>query len=135
MIHPIKSSVPGKKAVVVHLSHCQPLHSILSILFLSVQLRTKYWNSTSLQRPPSVFSNLQLKQFACESWYLFLLIFIEVQLIYNVVLISGVQQRESLIHTHISTFLLIDSIPYSIFCNDLYREQNLLIKKWIYVYV
>ena len=30
--------------------------------------------------------------------------FFEVQLIYNVVLVSGVQQRDSVIHTYISTF-------------------------------
>ena len=34
---------------------------------------------------------------------LFLKIFIGVQLIYNVVLISGVQQSESVVHIHIST--------------------------------
>ena len=33
-------------------------------------------------------------------------IFIGVQLIYNVVLVSGVQQSESVIHIHISTLFL-----------------------------
>ena len=55
---------------------------------------------------------LRVKILRTVTVYFFPLSFIEVQLIYNVVLISGVQQRESLIHTHISTFLLIDSIPY-----------------------
>ena len=37
------------------------------------------------------------------------IIFIGVQLIYNVVLVSAVQQSESVIHIHIST--LLDSFP------------------------
>ena len=48
------------------------------------------------------------------SWilfYLFKKFFIGVYLIYNVVLVSGVQQSESVIHIHISTFLKI-LFPY-----------------------
>ena len=43
--------------------------------------------------------------------FFFTLIFIGVQLIYNVVLVSAVQQSESAIHTHISTLFQI-LFPY-----------------------
>ena len=48
--------------------------------------------------------------------FLFLKIFIGVQLIYNVVFVSGVQQSESVIHTHISTLFLffLDSFPIEV---------------------
>ena len=44
-------------------------------------------------------------------FYLFQFIFIGVCLIYNAVLVSGVQQSESTVHIHIPTFLL-DYFPY-----------------------
>ena len=44
------------------------------------------------------------------SIYFFFIIFVGVSLIYNVVLVSSVQQSESIIHIHIST-LFLDSFP------------------------
>ena len=46
-----------------------------------------------------------------ENTFFFFLIFIGVQLIYNVVLVSGVQQSESVMHIHISTLFQI-VFPY-----------------------
>ena len=45
--------------------------------------------------------------FSFSSSYFFKLIFIGVQLIYNVVLVSAVQQSESVIHLHISILFQI----------------------------
>ena len=60
---------------------------------------------------PIVFLNYILSLFPivynldvdCFGVFLFFKIFIEVQLIYNAVLVSGVHQSESVIHIHIST--------------------------------
>ena len=51
-----------------------------------------------------------LSLFTLCNIYFFKLIFIGVYLIYNVVLVSAVQQSESVIHIHIFT-LFLDSIP------------------------
>ena len=53
----------------------------------------------------------------------FIFFFIEIQLIYNVVLVSSVQQRDSVIHIYIYTFFyilfhykLLQDIQYSFLC-------------------
>ena len=43
-------------------------------------------------------------------FHLFFIIFIGVELIYNAVLVSGVQQSQSVIRIHVST-LFVDSFP------------------------
>ena len=43
--------------------------------------------------------------------YICIFIFIGIELIYNVVLVSGVQQRESVIHIYIYTLFFFDSFP------------------------
>ena len=61
--------------------------------FLMSETKGKRRGSRSGPSPASVYSP-----------YLFLFFFIGVLLIYNVVLILGVQQSDSLIHTHIHTY-------------------------------
>ena len=63
-------------------------------------------------RPPAVEAQSPNHWTAREHpYFLFYFIFIGVQLIYNVVLVSGVQQSESVIHIHISTLFQI-LFPY-----------------------
>ena len=61
--------------------------------FLMSETKGKRRGSRSGPSPASVYSP-----------YLFLFFFTEVLLIYNVVLISGVQQNDSVIYTHIHTY-------------------------------
>ena len=67
-------------------------------------------------RPPSTSDvQLQVQVVTCASdqmaiytyIYIYIIIFIAVQLIYNVVLVSGVQQSESVMHIHIPTLFEI----------------------------
>ena len=56
------------------------------------------------QAPAGVPVRMDSSRFTSQNIpFFFFLMFIGVELIYNVVLVSGVQQRESVIHTHIST--------------------------------
>ena len=56
-----------------------------------------------------------------ESTVSFKKCFIGIQLIYNIVLVSGVQQSESVIHTHIQSFL--DYCPHVRPCSDIWRQH------------
>ena len=57
-----------------------------------------------------IFFNFQIEQ---VKRYFCFLIFIEAELIYNIVLVSGVQQSDSVIRTHISLFFRF-FLPYSL---------------------
>ena len=68
------------------------LHPKRNLRYMQMTCRfTEYWSKITPENYP-VASNRFLK------------IFIGVELIYNAVLVSGVQQSDSVIHTHISTF-------------------------------
>ena len=57
----------------------------------------------------------------CPPTHTFCIFFIEVELIYNVVLVSGVQQSDSVIHTYISIFFQI-LFPYRLLQNIEYSS-------------
>ena len=70
---------------------------------------------------------LILSHFLYELAFLFLLIFITVQLLYSVVLVSAAQQSESIIHTHIPILFQISfslSSPQSTEQSSLYSTES-----------
>ena len=77
----------------------------LLVHFTNLRLRT-----LDLDKPISR-SQVSLEKIPTLNSFFFFLIFIGVQLIYNVVLLLGVQQSESVIHIHISTLFQI-LFPY-----------------------
>ena len=58
-----------------------------------------------------------------ESTVSFKKCFIGIQLIYNIVLVSGVQQSESVIHTHIQSFLLNRVLTFGDSISDYFVTQ------------
>ena len=136
---PILSYNSFKQYFIERYSTCQkilptPIRSIFLLLtvFLVSELLAKFQESESFEHTPvTLFSVLALDHFFSFSFFLFSFNYIGLQLTYNVVLASGVQQSESVIHihflSHISYYRLLSRFLLAIqqvFVNCLFYIQQ-----------
>ena len=87
------------RSLEIHI-HVDILHCLI-IIYLIFHTHGLYHSQVSL--PLSSLGGISGTVFLLALFSFFFSIFIEVRLIYNVVLVSGVQQSESVVCIHIST--------------------------------
>ena len=90
---------------------------------LVIELKFKFWTldfkftphfTIPLLSLTHIYQFIVLSQIRCFLGNVFFFNFIGVQLIYNIVLVSAVQQSESVIHIHIPTLFFLSFFPIQV---------------------